>query len=522
VAFDAGTQSIRAALIDVQGNVLDLVRTPITPYFSRRPGWAEQDPAYLWEKLCETSQRLCRSEHFDRDAVSAATVTTQRGTYVNVDASGEALRPAIVWLDQRQAGPSDWAPPLLKLALRVLGKFARADDYSRRCYANWIREHEPEVWDRTHKYLLLSGYFTYRLTGEFVESLGANSGYLPIDNTTHRWAGERAIESKLFPIERYKLPDLVAQTELLGEITGRASLETGLPPGLPVVAAASDKACEILGAGTLTPDTACLSYGTIATTNAVSDRYVEILPGLPPMPSAVPGQFYTEMPVMRGFWMVTWFREQFGASEERIASDRGTSPEALFDESIREIPPGSEGLLVQPYWSPFWTYCGDEGRGSMIGFTAVHTRAHVYRAILEGIVYELKRGTQATEKGLARRFAGVRVSGGGSRSNVAMQITADVFGVPAERPHTSETSALGAAMDAAVGRGYYADCAGAVAGMTRVRDRFDPIPENHARYDELRTRVYERTYARLEPLFEEIAAITRAGSSAAQEREPQP
>ena len=111
VALDAGTQSIRAALIDVRGEVLAIVRTPIAPYFSARPGWAEQEPRYYWEKFCETAKRLRQSEPFDRNAVKGVSVTTQRGTYVNVDASGEPLRPAIVWLDQREASPTAWAPP---------------------------------------------------------------------------------------------------------------------------------------------------------------------------------------------------------------------------------------------------------------------------------------------------------------------------------------------------------------------------------------------------------------------------
>ena len=504
VAVDAGTQSIRAALIDVRGEVLAIAQTSIEPYFSAQPGWAEQDARYYWKKFCETTRRLSQTEPFRRDAVKGVSVTTQRGTYVNVDASGEPLRPAIVWLDQREASPANWAPPLLKFLLKITGRFDRVDRYYRKCYANWIREHQPAVWDKTHKYLLLSGYFTYKLTGEYVESLGCNTGYLPIDNTTHRWAGEKAIESKLFPIERSKLPDLVAQTEVMGEITAVAAEETGLPQGLPLIASASDKACEILGSGTLTSDTACLSYGTIATANAVSEQYVEIVPNFPAMPSAAPGLYYTEMPVFRGFWMVTWFKEQFGFKEELLAKEQNTVPEILLDELIQAVPPGSDGLILQPYWSPFFTYCGDEGRGSIIGFTAAHTRGHLYRAVLEGIAYELKKGTLRTEKALKRKFARLRVSGGGSKSDAMMQITADVFGLPAERPHTNETSALGAAMDAAVGLGYYPNCAAAVAGMTRVRNRFMPIPENQARYSELYHQVYEKMYDRLMPLFKEI------------------
>ena len=310
VAFDVGTQSIRAALIDIYGNVLDIVNTPIEPYFSVRPGWAEQDPHYYWDKFCESSTRLSRSERFNRETIKGVSVTTQRGTYINVDRLGEPLRPAIVWLDQRRAEQSNWSSPVLKVALKAAGLFKNLDNYNRQCYANWIRQNQPEIWEQTHKYLLISGFLNYKLTGNFVESLGCNYGYLPIDNRTHQWAGKRTLVRKLFPIEDSKLPYLVGQTEVSGEITSEASEETALPKGLPLIAAANDKACEILGSGSVRSDIGCISYGTIATINAVSEKYVELLPNLPPLPSAVPGYYYTEMSVMRGFWMVRWFKKE--------------------------------------------------------------------------------------------------------------------------------------------------------------------------------------------------------------------
>jgi len=164
-----------------------------------------------------------------------------------------------VWLDQRRADRQDWAPLATRLALKAARLFTSLDDHNRRCYSNWIRQHQPQIWDKTHKYLLLSGFLNYKLTGTFVESLGCNYGYLPIDHKTHRWAGRRSVVRKLFPIDDAKLPDLVAQTEIAGEITAAAAEVTGLPKGLPLMAAANDKACEILGAGVMTPDIGCIS-----------------------------------------------------------------------------------------------------------------------------------------------------------------------------------------------------------------------------------------------------------------------
>ena len=275
----------------------------------------------------------------------------------------------------------------------------------------------------------------------------------------------------------------------------------------PVIAAGTDKACEVLGAACLSPDVACLSYGTTATINTANRKYIQFRPFAPAYPSAVPDAYNTEVMVYRGFWLVSWFKEQFGRREMEIAEKRNVSPETLFDELIRKIPPGSMGLTLQPYWSPGMNTDAD-AKGAIIGFGDVHTRAHIYRSILEGVGYALKDGMLALEKRNRVKIQCLRVSGGGSQSDAAMQITADIFDRPAQRPHTYETSALGAAIDAAVGLKFYPDFPTAVRNMTRIADVFEPIPENRDLYGELFERVYLKMYKRLRPIYNEIRAIT--------------
>ncbi len=175
---------------------------------------------------------------------------------------------------------------------------------------------------------------------------------------------------------------------------------------------------------------------------------------------------------------------------------------------IKDIPAGSMGLMLQPYWSPGVKIPGPEAKGSIIGFGDVHTRAHIYRAILEGLAFALKEGAQRTEKRNKVKIEQIRVSGGGSQSNVAMQLTADIFDLPAQRPHTYETSALGAAIDAAVGMGYYSDFSQAVQSMTRIARVFEPEKNNRDIYKELYERVYLNIYKKLQPLYNEIRDIT--------------
>jgi sugar (pentulose or hexulose) kinase len=303
------------------------------------------------------------------------------------------------------------------------------------------------------------------------------------------------------------LPDLVAPGEALGTVTAAAAEQTGIPAGLPVIAAATDKACEVLGAGCRTPENGCLSYGTTATLNTANPRYVELKPLLPPYPAAIPGAYTTEVMVYRGFWMVSWFRREFGLREAQLAAERQIAPERLFDELVAQVPPGCQGLTLQPYWSPGFNTRSD-AKGAIIGFGAVHTRAHIYRAILEGLAYALKEGLLALQRRNGVPVTALRVSGGGSQSDAAMQITADIFDLPAQRPHTYETSALGAAVTAAVGLGWHSDHTAAVDSMTRVGRTFEPIAANRDLYRDLFERVYRKLYRRLAPLYAEIRRIT--------------
>ncbi len=274
LTIDAGTQSIRAALVDLKGQIIDLVKTPIEPYFSDSPGWAEQKPEYYWEMLCQSCKTLLTNTGVPKNNIAGVSITTQRATVVNVDKEGNSLRPAIVWLDQRKADSGKVLSSALKPLLKAVKLYDFVDGVISNCQINWIKQNQPDIWKTTHKYLLLSGYLNFKLTNEFIDSVGSNVGYLPVNAKTYQWAGKHDLKWKLFPVEKEKLPDLIKPGERLGTITQKAAEETGIPSGIPVIAAASDKACEILGAGCLTPETACLSFGTIATVNTAIQRYV--------------------------------------------------------------------------------------------------------------------------------------------------------------------------------------------------------------------------------------------------------
>jgi len=473
LSIDNGTQSVRALLFDLKGNLLAISQIELEAYFSAQPGWAEQSADYFWEKL---------------------------------NANGKTLRPAIIWLDQRLAKNNRPLPWYWRMIFKLLGQTSAIEYFRSKAQANWIAQEQPEIWKKTNKFLLLSGFLTYKLTNQYKESAASNVGYLPFDYKKQQWASKNDWKWRALPLLSSMLPELVKPGKTLGVISKLAAELTGIKQGLPLIAAASDKACEVLGSGCFEPSTASLSYGTTATINTNNSAYIEPQSFIPPYPSAIPGQYNSEVMIYRGFWMVNWFKRQFGQPEILESKKLGVSAESLFDRLVSQVPPGSMGLMLQPYWSP--GIKNREAKGTILGFGDIHTRAHIYRSILEGLAYALREYKDQLEKKQAVKITSLRVSGGGSQSDAAMQLTADLFNLPASRLHTYETSGLGAAINAAVGMGYFENYQDAIKAMTRVGKTFTPNKENVQLYDQLYHKVYRKIYSRMKPIYQQIKKIT--------------
>jgi len=508
LALDVGTQSARAIVFDEKGHLLARQQVAIEPYVSPQPGWAEQDPEIYWNALTQACRGLWAGHEMNPADIAGVALTTQRATMICLDAEGHVLRPATVWLDQRRCTAPPDLGPMWRGLFAVAGAGALVAHLQAEAKANWFAQHQPEMWKRTAKYLFLSGFLVHRLVGEYVDSAGSQVGYVPFDYKRLDWASPPDFKWKAVAVQREQLPRLVPPGGVLGALGQKAAEALGLPVGLKLIAAAADKACEVLGCGVLEADVAQLSFGTTATVNTTQAKYVEVQRMLPAYPAAMPNAWNTEIQIYRGFWMVSWFKREFAHREVALAREKGVAVESLFDELVREVPAGSMGLTLQPYWSPGVRDPGPEAKGSIIGFGDVHTRSHVYRAILEGLVYGLRAGAEQIERKTGRKMRRVVVGGGGSQSDAAMQITADVFGIAAERPEVYETSALGAAMNLAVGLGLHADYPTAVRAMTRTGRRFEVDATAHRTYDDLYREVYREIYPRLRPLYRRIRRIT--------------
>jgi sugar (pentulose or hexulose) kinase len=507
LAIDNGTQSVRAMIFDQFGTLVAKSKINIEPYFSDQPGWAEQEAEYFWSALCEACQKLWPMLDFPPEDISGVSLTTQRATAVPMGSDNKPLRPAITYMDQRQV---DTKPALgaLESALMTMVKAKGfVDQVHQQAEASWMAQEEPELWKQVDKFLLLSGYQTYKLTGQYTDAIASQVGYVPFDFKQLGWAAASDWKWRAVPISASMLPELKPAGEILGHIGPEAAEQSGIPAGLPVISSGSDKACEVLGTGCLGAETGSLSYGTMATLNITSDKYLEAISYHPAYPGVIPGSFNVEVMVERGYWMVNWFKQQFGLREQTAADKTGVAPEALFDDLLKAVPAGSMGLTLQPYWGTGTNSAGPEAKGAIVGFSDVHTRAHMYRAMIEGLTYALREGKELLEKRSGKTLSRLVFSGGGSQSDQIMQITADIFGMPVERPHTYEASGLGAAIATAVGTGAHPDFNTAVALMTHVADRFEPVPANQQVYNDLYTKVYKKMYGHLKPSYEAIKSV---------------
>ncbi len=506
LTFDIGTQSLRALLVTPDGTFTDKEQLAYgTPYFSKAPGWAEQKPGFYYEKLAEASRALLARNPDAVKEIRAVTVTCIRDTVVCLDKNREPLRDIILWLDSRKAKFEQPYGFGKKMLFAAIGMGDSIKKLYKATPANWLMQNEPETWEKLDKYVVLPTYINYLLTGELKDSAANMIGHIPFDYKNRRWTGEKGLTRFVCDVPEEKLCALAASGETIGCITEKASEETGIPAGLPLIASGSDKGCETLGLSVVNEHKAAVSFGTTATLQMAVRDYFEPQPFMPAYPAVPGGMYNPEFEIYRGFWLVSWFIKEFGAEERAEAAARGISPEALLDEKIKTVPAGCEGLLLQPFWTP--GIVNPNALGAMVGFADFHTKYHIYRAIIEGICFELYAGLKGMEKRGKKTVTEVYVGGGGAKSDIACQILADIFGLPVKRTQTHEACAVGAAMPALIALGVYKDYDEAISHMVRVKDTFTPDAEAHALYGRLFAEAYENIYPALKTTEKNIMTI---------------
>jgi sugar (pentulose or hexulose) kinase len=346
-----------------------------------------------------------------------------------------------------------------------------------------------------------SGYVTHRLTGELRDT-AANNILLqwPIDTDAWQWSDDPVLFEQ-FHVTRKMLLDLRLPGDVIGHVTAPAAAATGVPAGLPVVATANDKAVEALGAGSLGETTALLSLGTYIAAMVHGRENHRAPAGFWTNFACIPHRYlYESHGVRRGMWTLSWFLDLLGEEVAQRAHSLGLSREQYLEREAEEVPAGSDGLMTVLDWlaptdRPF-------RKGVMLGFDARHTRAHVYRSILEAIALTMKANVDVMCGELGISLEEIVVSGGGSTSPLTMRIVADCFGIPASRSVEGGGASLGAAICAAAAAGLYPDIETAAAAMTKDRESFDPDPANAAVYRQMHETVYQHVRDATDPLLE--------------------
>lgn len=510
LALDSGSQSSRAMLFDARGAVLAIGRSEHAPMRSPEPGAVEQDPRDIRDSVFAAIRACLADWGGDPSAIAGAALTTQRTTVLPLSRAGEPLRDAISWLDRRTARVDSEPSAPLRLALETLGERSLIPRLLARSWPRQWRDRDPELLDEIRWVAPIEAWLHHTLCGRVAMAPGGASGPWPYDVKKRAWSRSRRLTGAL-GFEARWLPELVESGERLGGLTASAAAACGLPEGLSFFACGGDKQAEALGAGVRADrdDVAAVSLGTGSSvalpspTPVTSLRYHWLT-----MASAEPASWHLECLVFRGMWTARWFAREFARDLEAQALASGRPVEALLCDEAAAVPAGSDRLVTWPRWSP--TLQHPDETGVSLGFRETHTRGHFFRSLLEGIAFDLKRGLQVLENATGRRISEVRVGGGGARSEIVVQILAEVLGLPVLHPPSEELAARGAAIVAAVGAGLHSSYDEAVRAMVPEAPTVTPSPDNAALYQRLFDRVYVPGLARWRPLSTALRRVADA------------
>jgi xylulokinase len=388
---------------------------------------------------------------------------------VMLDEKDEVVRPALIWCDVRtEKQCRDFTEKIGGERLIQLTCNPALPNFTLTKLL-WVRENEPENWQRVHSVMLPKDYVRFRLTGSRAIDMADASGTLLLDVANRRWSREvlEAVEMK-----KRLLPELHESPDICGEVSLAGASATGLRVGTPVVAGAGDQAAGATGMGIVMPGAVSATIGSSGVVFAATDRPALDSKGrLHTFCHAVPGRWHVMGVTQAAGLSLRWFRDRFGAG-----TDDGRDPYERLTSDAARVPPGSDGLLFAPYLMGERTpHLDPNARGALIGLTASHTRDHVIRSILEGVAFSLRDSfTLFAEMGVLVKS--IRLGGGGARSSLWRQIQADVYGREVEIVEADEGAAYGAAILAGVGAKIWSSVDAACAAAVRVARRVAPQP----------------------------------------------
>jgi xylulokinase len=492
LGIDVSTTGVKALVIDGDGAIVGSFTSPLQ-LSNPRPLWSEQQPGDWWQAAVNSIQHVLRETN--AGDIAAIGLTGQMHGLVLLDDDGEVLRPAILWNDQRCAAEcSEIRRRLSKERLiQISGNDALTGFTAPKIL--WVRDHEPDIYDRASHVLLPKDYLRYKLTHRYAMDKADGSGTLLFDLERRDWSND-ILDSLEIPASW--LPPTFEGPEITGQVTHKAAEETGLREGTPVVAGGGDQSAQAVGVGAIRPGVLAVTMGTSGVVFAATETpLIESEGRLHAFCHAVPERWHLMGVMLSAAGSLQWYRD---------ALYPNVSFEELVNEAAR-VPAGSDGLLFLPY------LCGERtphpdplARGSWVGLTTRHTRAHLTRAVLEGVAFGLKDIFALIQSVGLKEIDQVRVSGGGAKSDLWRQILADVLESELVTVNTTEGAAYGAALLAGVAAGLWPDVDTACSQTIRVSDRVTPDATNISRYAEL-YRQYQSLYPALRPVSHALSEI---------------
>ena len=495
LAHDLGTTGNKASLFDTQGHLLASAFSAYETDYPQ-PGWAEQDPTGWWRAVRDSTSRLLAESCRAAGEIAVISFSGQMMACLPVDVQGEPLRQAIIWADQRAEEEARFLGEAVgrNEVYRITGHRASSNYSAAKIL--WLRNHQPELFARTHKVLQAKDYVALKLTGVYATDYSDASGTNLFDLQERRWS-EMVFSALDLDVDL--LPQALPSATIIGEVTREAAEATGLAPGTPVAIGGGDGACATAGAGVVSPADA---YNYIGSSSWIS--FVSREPLYDPRQRT-----FTFAHLDPEYLFPTGTMQCAGGSYDWLERMlRGNADGRIYgqlDTLAGVVKPGARGLFFLPYLigerSPHWN---PHARGAFVGLSMVHGRAEMARAVLEGVAFNLRTILDAF-RDQGAPITALRLIGGGARSSLWRQILADVFNLPVLRPKLLvEATALGAAIAGGVGVGLYSgyDVAG---DLVQVEPDKVPRPAVATRYEEL-YQVFVQTYEALVPVFERIAA----------------
>lgn len=500
MGIDIGTQSTRVALLDPTGKVHASASGTygmVTP----RAGWAEEDPEVWWSAAVEGIRCVIDTAQVKPGEILAIGADAQMHATVPLSASGELLSHGVqLWCDKRGADLVEEfkAQPFLSTAMRLAANPPVPAWVGFKI--QWIKVHDPELYQRTWKFVAGAGYLNYRLTGELAMDWSEASGSFLLDAQKLDWSPELA---EYLDVSLDKLPPVALSTEVVGHVSAEAARLTGLTEGIPVVAGAGDMMSMLIAAGLAERGRALDISGTASDFCVFVDEPV-VDPPFMNLHHAMPGWIPFGI-VESGGGSLKWFKDELCRAEQMEAQQRGTDVYDILNDKAAQVEPGSEGLLFFPYLMGERVLGTPFARGVFIGLTPRTGIGSMMRAIMEGICFELRRTLEIVEEA-GNRVTDVYTTGGGARSALWSQIKADIYQKPVYTLMASEGGVLGSAILAGVGVGVFPDIQAAAEQCVHVDRVFQPDPSRFTRYDYLYD-VFKETHDRLQELFEKLARM---------------